>query len=59
MVIVQIKEKFGGLRFYVSKATERQRGMIQLASALSERTCECCGAPGRASTIGRSQTTRC
>ena len=44
--IVQIKEKFGGLRFYVSCASEKIFKMIHKAEDLSFKTCEVCGAPG-------------
>lgn len=57
--IAQVKQKFGGLRVYVDNATDHQLGMTRLASALSERICECCGAPGRASVIGKMHVVRC
>lgn len=44
--ILQIKEKFGGLRFYVSGPSELLRQMIDTAELLSYKTCESCGAPG-------------
>lgn len=44
VVATQVKEKCGGLRFYVRNATDRQRAMIDFAKALSYRTCEVCGA---------------
>lgn len=43
-VAVQVKEKFGGLRFYVCNATEEQRQYIRFAERLSYRICEECGA---------------
>ena len=45
-VIVQIKEKFGGLRFYVDGATDEVDNYIAFAEQLSNRICEECGAPG-------------
>jgi len=51
--ILQIKEKFGGLRFYYQphKAPEELRGALadccEKAENLSWVTCETCGAPGR------------
>lgn len=42
----QIKEKFGTLRFYVTPASDYQKGLISMAAAMSERICELCGAPG-------------
>lgn len=41
--ILQIKEKFGGLRFYTDKYTEKLRDMIRVAEAKSYNTCEICG----------------
>jgi hypothetical protein len=42
----QIKEKFGGLRFYINGGNETIRGMIIMAESMSFRTCEVCGKPG-------------
>ena len=39
----QVKEKFGGLRFYTNGENDHQSGLINYASALSEITCEKCG----------------
>ncbi len=39
----QVKEKFGGLRFYVSGADDTVDGMILLAETLSYHICENCG----------------
>ena len=39
----QVKEKFGGLRFYTNTSTDRQDGMIDLAEYLSNFICEWCG----------------
>lgn len=44
--IVQVKEKFGGLRFYYNGGTEEIGGMVRYAEHLSEVTCENCGQPG-------------
>ena len=44
---VQVKEKFGGLRFYVGEATIEQHAVIDFVESLSLKTCEVCGAPGR------------
>ena len=43
---VQVKEKFGVMRFYARNASEMQSGMIRMAEAMSARTCEICGSPG-------------
>jgi len=45
-IAAQVKEKFGGLRFYISNGDDVVYGMISLAENLSSRTCEDCGAPG-------------
>lgn len=44
---VQVKEKFGGLRFYMSMETEEMSRAIQEAEAQSAATCEACGLPGK------------
>lgn len=41
--ITQVKEKFGGLRVYYIGGDETIEGMVNLAEALSYRTCEFCG----------------
>jgi hypothetical protein len=45
-VAAQVKEKFGGLRFYVDHATDEHYNYINFAESMSYRTCETCGAPG-------------
>jgi len=45
-VIYQVKEKFGGLRYYVGIMTEQGYEYIQEAEELSLQTCEECGRPG-------------
>ena len=51
-VAVQVKEKFGGLRFYVHAATDKHYDYISFAESMSYRTCEECGAPGKRYTDG-------
>jgi hypothetical protein len=51
-VAVQVKEKFGGLRFYVQAATDKHYSYITFAESMSYRTCEECGAPGKTYTDG-------
>jgi hypothetical protein len=51
-VAVQVKEKFGGLRFYVQAATDAHYKYITFAESMSYRTCEECGAPGKTYTDG-------
>jgi hypothetical protein len=45
-VVNQVKEKFGGLRFYADGCNETIDNYITFAECLSARTCEVCGAPG-------------
>jgi hypothetical protein len=45
IVALQIKEKFGSLRFHAVRGSDAQVGMIRLAARMSERICEVCGAP--------------
>lgn len=42
----QIKEKFGGLRFYLDGYTPEAEALVAAAEELSLRTCETCGEPG-------------
>jgi hypothetical protein len=39
----QVKEKFGGLRFYTNDVTEEQHAIISWAESLSYHICEYCG----------------
>ena len=43
IVILQVKEKFGELHFYVDNATEELNEMIRVAEDKSYETCEICG----------------
>jgi hypothetical protein len=45
-IAVQIKEKYGGLRFYVQGGTDAAYDLIDAAEELSLKTCEACGKPG-------------
>jgi hypothetical protein len=45
-VASQVKEKFGGLRFYINGGSERMDGMISMAEHLSFTICEDCGNKG-------------
>lgn len=55
-VAVQVKEKFGGLRFYVNRASEKHYNYINFAESMSYHTCEECGAPGKTYTDGWHMT---
>ena len=45
--VLQVKEKFGGLRFYIGAGNGPIGACIQDAENESLRTCEECGAPGK------------
>lgn len=40
---IQVKEKFGGLRFYYNGGDEEISGMIEMAENMSYHICESCG----------------
>ena len=44
--VYQVKEKFGGLRFYINTGTEEIHQRIRKAEDESYETCETCGEPG-------------
>jgi hypothetical protein len=46
VVVEQIKEKFGGLRFYCQGGDDEITGMIRMAESWAGRSCETCGSPG-------------
>lgn len=56
VVAFQVKEKFGGLRFYVDGGDDYIHGMISLAESLSHRICEECGNKGKARGYGWLRT---
>lgn len=43
----QVKEKFGGLRFYIGASTDEIDKRIKQAEAECWKTCEDCGNPGK------------
>jgi hypothetical protein len=47
VVVRQIKEKFGGLRFYYEGGDNEISGMVQMAESWASHSCETCGAPGK------------
>jgi len=49
--VVQIKEKFGSLCFYIHGGTDTAYALIEAAEAKSETICEACGRPGNTHTI--------
>ena len=66
VVADQVKEKFGGLRFYahftadeIKRKNEEVWGLIDKAEAKSYIICEVCGAEGQLSTTGNWLKTLC
>lgn len=57
--IMQVKEKFGTLRFYATGGTDRTYSMIQFAEAMSALTCEVCGDQGSIDRNGGWYKTHC
>lgn len=55
----QVKEKFGGLRFYYRCGSDYAATVVDLAESLSQHACEVCGATGRALSLSGWMQTRC
>ncbi len=47
VTVAQIKEKFGGLRFYYEGGDEQIHGMVRMAEAWADVACEECGGIGK------------
>lgn len=47
VVVAQIKEKFGGLRFYYDGGNEEISGMVEMAESWAIQSCETCGNRGK------------
>jgi hypothetical protein len=58
IVVKQIKEKYGTLRFYFIGGNDKFRGMVEMAEILSGCICEICGNPGSKNVSGYI-TTQC
>lgn len=56
VVVAQIKEKFGGLRFYYDGGDEQVSGMVRMAEAWAGAVCEECGKPGKSRNSGWVKT---
>jgi hypothetical protein len=54
--VVQVKEKFGTLRFYISEGDDVIYELINFAEEMSAVTCEVCGSPGVMRNRGWMQT---
>jgi len=46
VTVEQIKEKFGGLRFYYQGGDDYVSGLVSMAESWAGHSCEECGAPG-------------
>lgn len=46
VIVDQVKEKFGTLRFYYTGGDSKIDGMVRMAESMSAVTCEVCGKPG-------------
>jgi hypothetical protein len=57
--ICQVKEKFGGLRFYINECSDEMHARISKAEYLSYQTCEVTGKPGQLRTDIGWHTTLC
>ena len=49
---IQVKEKYGGLRFYYNGGNDFINGLVNMAEGMSEKTCEECAAPGTQNEFG-------
>lgn len=56
VVVQQIKEKFGGLRFYYDCGDEHISGMVTMAETWAGRACETCGNKGERRSGGWMRT---
>lgn len=56
VVASQVKEKFGGLRFYYDGGDDYISGLSAMAESMSYVTCESCGKPGESTNGGWIKT---
>ena len=56
VIVRQIKEKFGELRFYHDGGNAKIDGMVAMAEVWAAHTCEQCGKPGKHRTGGWVKT---
>ena len=56
---VQVKEKFGGLRFYIDGGDDKVDNLIEIADSLSYKICEECGSMDRVTQTKGWISTRC
>ncbi|NDB81869.1 MAG: hypothetical protein EB127_03850 [Alphaproteobacteria bacterium] len=55
----QVKEKMGGLRFYLNYSDDYIDNLVQEATKKSYKTCDLCGAPGYCASYRRWWMTLC
>ncbi len=58
-IATQVKEKYGGLRFYTNGGDDTIHGMIWLAESLSYSICEKCGSQENVKTTSGWNVTLC
>lgn len=58
-VAAQVKEKFGGLRFYIDDGDDYIYNLINEAENKSHVICEACGQPGSIKKLGHWLMCRC
>lgn len=56
---LQVKEKFGKLRFYAATRSSYHGGLINMAEAYAARICDVCGGLGSMVCINGYYATRC
>lgn len=56
VVVQQIKEKFGGLRYYFDGGDDYIHGLVSMAESMAGITCEECGSPGKSRNGGWIRT---
>jgi len=57
--VIQVKEKFGGLRVYLNSYTDEADRLIAEAELQALATCEVCGEEGTLGSTGYWLSTRC
>lgn len=59
VLVIQVKEKFGGLRFYIRGGDEFIHNIIHMAEEISFYVCEECGSTKNITTEGKWTLTLC
>jgi len=58
-IVVQVKEKFGGLRFYTENAPDNYRRLVRVGESACDYLCETCGKLGETNRGGGWIKNRC